>query len=407
MAAPLGSAQQVMPPESSCTACHSQLDENLGEPASRYPDDVHAARGLNCAACHGGNPAADDYEQAHDPRQGFVGKAARAQIPQMCARCHADNTYMRAYNPRLRTDQIDQYWTSGHGQRLRAGDTGVAVCTDCHSVHDIRAASSPLSTVHPLNIPQTCGQCHASAGHMEGRAISTDQLEDYSASVHFADLQGGDLAAPTCATCHGDHGAAPPGVESVERVCGTCHVFQEQLFDQSPHKDGFEMLGLSSCQTCHSNHRIERTHDGLIGTGEDAFCVLCHGEGESGWEAAQSIHQSLTGLDQSLQRATEILDRAEQAGMEVSEARLTQASANERLVKARVDVHSFDPARVEETVSSGLELAEEAYQAGTEAMAELGFRRKGLAASLFVIAFVVLSLWLLIRKLERKDSPAE
>ena len=49
----------------------------------------------------------------------------------------------------------------------------------------------------------------------------------------------GDLSAPTCTTCHGNHGATPPGFASVANVCSTCHVFQAQLFDSSPHKEAF------------------------------------------------------------------------------------------------------------------------------------------------------------------------
>jgi len=92
--------------------------------------------------------------------------------------------------------------------------------------------------------------------------------------------------------------------------------------------------------------------------------------------------------------------------MEVGEARVVQASAQEQLIKARVEVHTFTPPRVEDTVTAGNKLAAQAYKAGEEALAELAFRRKGLALSLIIIALVVLGLWLLIRELEaRKPAP--
>ncbi|MGH9803619.1 MAG: cytochrome c3 family protein [Candidatus Acidiferrales bacterium] len=387
-----------------CFECHRSA---LNDAASQgFRDDIHRARGLSCAACHGGDPAAEDMPDAMDPAKGFIGVPRRAQVPQLCARCHADGAFMRTYNPSLRTDQLAQYLTSVHGQRLRGGDTRVAVCTDCHSVHGIRPASSPASSVHPLNLPDTCGRCHSDAARMQTYKIPTDQAADYRASVHFQTLERGDLAAPSCATCHGNHGAAPPGVASVERVCGTCHVFQEQLFDQSPHKAPWDALGFPSCLTCHGNHRIEPTGDHLIGTGEKSFCATCHSEGEPGWEAAGRIHTSLTGLDSVLRRTDGILDRAERAGMDVAEARVVQASAQEQLIKARVDVHTVTPARIDEVVTAGQKLAAQAYQAGEEALAELAFRRKGLALSLIIIALVVLGLWLLIRELEARKPPA-
>jgi predicted CXXCH cytochrome family protein len=161
------------------------------------------------------------------------------------------------------------------------------------------------------------------------------------------------------------------------------------------------MMELASCLTCHGNHGIQPTGDFLVGTGEEAFCINCHLEGDGGWETAEKIHAALTRLDSSLGEAVSLLDQAERAGMDVGEARLVQANARENLIKARVDVHTFNAARVEETVESGLELAAEAHQAGEAALAELAFRRKGLGLSLLAIAFVVFSLWLLIRHIER------
>ena len=385
-----------------CLACHSTLGD---EASKKFTDDVHHLRGLTCAACHGGDPASNDKKEAMSPAHGYRGAPRPADIPQLCGHCHSDPVFMRAYNPARRTDQLAQYWTSIHGLRLRQGDTRVAVCSSCHGTHDIRPASSPLSSVHPLHIPETCGRCHSDAAHMKPYKIPTDQLASYRASVHFRALQSGDFSAPTCATCHGNHGAAPPGVASVERVCGTCHAFQEQLFDQSPHKT-WKDTGLAACLTCHGNHRIEATSDDLVGTGEKSFCVTCHLEGDPAWTSAKRTRTALTELATVLAAAGRVLDRAERAGMEVGEARLTQSKAQETLIKARVEVHAFDAGGVEQTVKGGLALAGQARQGGESTLAELAFRRKGLALSLIAIAFVVLSLWLLIRHLERQPDVA-
>ena len=394
--------RSAAPPTDACLSCHAVLGD---DPSKNFADDIHHLRGLSCAACHGGDPTVDDMAAGMNPAKGYLGIPKRAQVPQLCARCHSDAAFMRNYNPSLRTDQLQQYRTSVHGRRLAQGDTQVAVCTDCHSVHGIRPASNPLSSVHPVRLSETCARCHADAERMKPYKIPTDQFADYRASVHFQTLEGGDLSAPTCATCHGNHGAAPPGVASVERVCGTCHVFQEQLFDRSPHKEPWAGLGFASCSTCHGNHRIEHTRDALVGTTPDAVCVTCHVEGDAGWTTAANIHSQLTRLDTSLQEAVGVLDRAERAGMDVSEGRITLGNAHEKLIKARVDVHAFNAPEVQTTVEGGLQLAGQAHQAGLDALAELAFRRKGLALSLIIIAWVVLSLWLLIRHLERRQQP--
>jgi hypothetical protein len=399
----LTAQQPAAAAKDSCFTCHVQLGD---EPSQKFAEDIHHTRGLTCAACHGGDATAEDAPVAMDPAKGFRGVPKRTEIPQLCGRCHSDGAFMRAYNPSLRTDQLAQYWTSVHGRRLRGGDARVAVCSDCHGVHDMRPASSPLSSVHALRIPATCGHCHSDAERMQPYKIPTDQLAGYQASVHFEALQGGDLAAPTCATCHGNHGAAPPGVASVERVCGTCHVFQEQLFDQSPHRAPWAAAGLATCLTCHGNHRIARTRDDLIGTGEESLCVTCHLQGDPGWTAANEMHSDLSSLASALQNATALLDRAERAGMEVGEARVTLASAQEKLIRARVDIHASNPARVKATVAEGQKLAREADRGGEQALAELAFRREGLGLSLLAIAFVIVSLWQLIRYLEREEPGA-
>ena len=62
-------------------------------------------------------------------------------------------------------------------------------------------------------------------------AAADHQFADYQKSVHYAALtKGNDLSAPTCNDCHGNHGAAPPGVGSVANVCGTCHAVFAQKF---------------------------------------------------------------------------------------------------------------------------------------------------------------------------------
>src|SRR5215471_14169726 len=170
--------------KNTCLDCHSALPEPLGVTQEKFSQDIHAQKGLTCANCHGGDPASDDPDKAMDRKAGWKGKIDRKQIPQLCGSCHSDPAFMRQFNPSLRTDQLAQYHTSVHGKRLATGDTKVAVCTDCHSVHDLRAPSDPRSTVNPLNAALTCGRCHADSDYMKGYSIPTDQFAKYSTSVH-------------------------------------------------------------------------------------------------------------------------------------------------------------------------------------------------------------------------------
>lgn len=384
----------------SCLDCHSALDKPLGIDKDRYASDIHAQKGLTCASCHGGDPAKDDQD-AMSKAAGFKGKIDHKQVPELCGKCHSDATYIHQFNPSLRTDQWAQYKTSVHGQLLAKGDGKVAVCTDCHSVHGILPASDSRSTVHPLNIASTCARCHADAAYMKGYKIPTDQFAGYSASVHHAAMvERGDLSAPTCTTCHGNHGAAPPGVSSVENVCSTCHVFQAQLFDQSPHKAAFAAAALPSCVTCHSNHRIVHPSDAFLGSGPQSICTNCHTPGDAGLAAAVVMQQDLGKLELAIDRADEVLHHAESSGMEVSQAKMDQAQARDALIKARVTVHTFQPKRVEADVKPGLQIARKDQESGEKALAERDYRRMGLGISLLAIVLALLGLRLYIRQIE-------
>jgi Cytochrome c3 len=383
-----------------CLDCHSALDPPYKVTEEQFSQDIHAQKGLSCASCHGGDPSKAD-DGAMSKAAGFRGKIERKDVPTLCGRCHSDNAYMRQYNPSLRTDQFAQYLTSVHGRLRAKGDDKVAVCSDCHGVHDLRPASDTRSKVHPLNIAQTCARCHADAAHMKGYSIPTDQFAAYSGSVHHEALTvRGDLSAPTCTTCHGNHGAAPPGVSTVQNVCSTCHVFQAQLFESSPHKPAFEAASLPGCVTCHSNHQIKHPTDAMLGTGPQSRCTNCHTDGDAGFQAANQIAQQLNRLDAFVKDAGEILNRAELAGMEVSDALLEQDQARDSLTKARVAIHRFDSARVQQDVDAGLKITAKTYGEGAAALAERDYRRKGLALSLLAIIAVVVGLRLYVRQIE-------
>ena len=389
--------------KNSCLDCHSNLPEPLGVAAEAFGQSIHAEKGLDCVSCHGGDASADDPEKAMARTAGWKGKIDRHKIPELCASCHSDADRMKKYNPSLRVDQFQQYKTSVHGSKWAKGDTKVAVCTDCHGIHDIRTPSDPRSNVHPTNVATTCARCHADAAYMKPYGIKTDQFANYQQSVHReAMVVRGDLSAPTCTTCHGNHGAAPPGIADVTAVCSNCHVFQAQLFDGSPHRNAFANLNLPGCVTCHSNHQIKHPTDQRIGTGPKAVCIQCHSDGDAGFQQADAMSRHLATLTASISAAEDILGRAERQGMEVSQAMQQQSNARDALMKARVSVHAFRESEVKRDTDAGFAITKSTYAAGQAAMQEWKFRRVGLGLSLFMIALTLVGLGLFIRNLEKK-----
>jgi predicted CXXCH cytochrome family protein len=248
-----------------CGVCH---------PADRvaFETSPHAREDVHCTSCHGGDDTTDDEKQAHG--KGFLGKIDKAAVPQMCARCHADEKRMRPYD--IPVDQYDLYKTSRHGQLLAKGDRQVAVCSDCHGAHDILAVADPMSRVYPTNVPRTCGRCHGDTTLVRQRKIHNTYAE-YLTSVHAHQLFDlGNLRAPTCVSCHGVHGAAPPEVGDVTKVCGRCHTTERRYFIAGPHATKMAANNVPACIACHGDHGVDASVVDRLGSN----CVKCHEKGD-------------------------------------------------------------------------------------------------------------------------------
>jgi predicted CXXCH cytochrome family protein len=243
---------------------------------------------------------------------------------------------------------------------------------------------------------------------MRSFKIPTDQVAKFKTSVHAKSLYDKqDLSAPTCNDCHGNHGAAPPGIASVANVCGQCHARQADLFQTSPHKVAFDQKSLAECITCHSNHDIAKPTDQMIGTQQGALCVNCHTNGDKGFIAAGHMRSRIDQLIASIDKSTDILTVAERKGMEVSKPKFDLKGATDALTHARVLIHSSSAAEVDKVVGPGLDVADKGYQAGLAALAELSFRRKGLAVSLVFILFLALLVYLKIKQIEGRRPIGE
>jgi len=344
--------------DTSCIACHGDaelFDDEFLQIVSGFESDVHVTVGISCHDCHGGNPDPalfEDYVEAKDeeiPGNPYRGVPVAIDQPAMCGNCHSDAAYMRRFAPAERVDQVTEYWTSRHGIALAAGDDNVARCSSCHGVHGILAVDDPEAPVYPTHVAATCQECHGSAERMagyeleDGRALPTDQYARWRVSVHGVSLNDRqDISAPTCNDCHGNHGAAPPGGDSVSYVCGQCHGREAELFRNSRKFEGFEehaeflldagedgcaacheaeepqsqvtdAHGFAECASCHGNHDVMRPTVAMLSPLPDTPCALCH-EGVSA--AVGEAHE--LGEREAHYEATrdELLARAADAGLQ-------------------------------------------------------------------------------------------
>jgi hypothetical protein len=398
-----GAETPAAAPTNRCVECHLSLDDNrLTPPASAFAHDVHARAGFTCASCHGGDPGEEDQERAHDGKKGFHGKFAPREIPALCGKCHADASLMKHFNPSMRVDQLSEYRTSKHGQKLLEGDTRVAQCASCHGNHGVLPVRDSLSPVSPTKIAQTCNRCHGDEVLMSSHKLPSDIYLKYTRSVHYKTrVEKGDLSAPTCNSCHGNHGAAPPEVGSVANVCGTCHAIFNDRFKASPHWKAFGDLGLPGCVTCHGNHEIVKPTEEFLSAGPDGKCGDCHESGSKGAVAAAAMRDQILDLQKETDAARALLRKAEEAGMEVSHDQFELAKADEALTKARADVHFFQTSAVARDTEDGLKIARAGRTAGARALAERDYRRRGLFLSLGLILASIGALLAKIRSLDR------
>ncbi len=207
----------------SCVECHQQTwEQHKGDTDPKYQrlgvviaqidsymHSVHARpsrvdQSRTNATCY-------DCHDAH--RIGALGSEARAdhrlRNPEVCGRCHAE--------------QKEQYLDSAHGRAVTEWqDPGAAVCSDCHSTHQI---DSPKGDAMQLLITQSCGSCHA------------EEQRTYLASYHGQVNRLGYTHTAKCFDCHGSHQVAgvddpTSKIHQANRLetCQQCHEDAPQGF---------------------------------------------------------------------------------------------------------------------------------------------------------------------------------
>jgi cytochrome c551/c552 len=176
-----------------CVQCHRDLwqameEDKAGQPQyqrlgmvveeiDRFLKSVHA------------RPRADDQSRTnatcyncHDAHYVFpLGSTGRADwrlnMPYTCGNCH--------------DKQREVYTTSVHGDEvLQKGNPAGAICSDCHTTHDIE---SPRRESTKLAIVENCGSCH------------TESFRTYTETYHGRVHVLGYAYTAKCYDCHGAH----------------------------------------------------------------------------------------------------------------------------------------------------------------------------------------------------------
>ena len=139
-----------------CQQCHQEI-------YAVYAKSVHGAALIGehiedvpiCSDCH----------RAHDNTDTHTADF-RISIPALCAGCHGKKEIMQKYG--LSTKVVDTYLSDFHGVTMKfykqfGSERQIAVCIDCHGIHDITRVKGVNSTVIKENLVKRCQKCHPGA----------------------------------------------------------------------------------------------------------------------------------------------------------------------------------------------------------------------------------------------------
>jgi cytochrome b subunit of formate dehydrogenase len=253
-----------------CSLCHDDIAELYM--ASLHGQAIEHGEKLapHCWDCH---TAHDILPAGHKDSQ-----VAKFNIPFMCGRCHKEGT------PVTRTYDIPQdsilthYSLSIHGEGLfQQGLTITAVCSDCHTAHNVLPHTDPNSTIYPANVPATCQQCHGRIEEVHTKVIRGELWEREPHKV------------PICSDCHSPHEVRRPdsggGVSTAQ--CLSCHARPDLVRVQdgdtislfvdparkarSAHKD-------VACAQCHTDVNPFHPERSCATITQQVDCSICHAE---------------------------------------------------------------------------------------------------------------------------------
>ncbi len=163
-----------------CTDCHtahavSRLEESRTEIAgtcAKCHQDVYEAyaESVHGSALWKENPDVPVCTTCHGVHNitGATTPSFHLGSVELCAECHANKELMDEYG--ISSAVLKTYLNDFHGKTVgfyqrQSSEVwpDVAICTDCHGVHDIKPVDSPDSPVVKQNLVNTCRQCHPDA----------------------------------------------------------------------------------------------------------------------------------------------------------------------------------------------------------------------------------------------------
>jgi cytochrome b subunit of formate dehydrogenase len=250
-----------------CALCHSEQGAQHGESLHGQA----AARGdplaPGCSDCHGTHNVRSHLDATSPTRV--------MNIPFLCGECHHEGTQVSRTRNIPEDRILENYSESIHGAGLlQRGLSVTAVCTSCHTSHQILPHTDPRSSINRNNVAATCTQCHAQIEQVHVQVIEGRLWEEEPHKVPacvdchsphkirrvFYDA---GVANANCMSCHGD-----PGLRGVARG-DTVSLYVDSLsYAHGKHNE-------TACAQCHTEVTPAITRP-CATISDPVDCAICH-----------------------------------------------------------------------------------------------------------------------------------
>jgi predicted CXXCH cytochrome family protein len=258
---------QDQSPQVDCGLCHAAQGAQHGESLHGQA----AARGdplaPTCTDCHGSHGVLSHTDPSSP--------TAVLNIPSLCGECHREGSPVSRTHDIPQDSVLENYSMSIHGEGLfRQGLSVTAVCTSCHTSHQILPHTDPRSSIHENNVAATCMQCHAQIERVHRQVIEGRLWEEEPEKI------------PACVDCHSPHKIRRVFYDAgtADRDCLTCHgdralrgVAQGDTVslyvDEAAHSAS--MHGEITCAQCHTDVTpgLSRACSTIA---DPVDCAVCH-----------------------------------------------------------------------------------------------------------------------------------
>jgi len=224
----------------------------------------------SCVTCH--------EHHAILPRTNPASPTSTMNVPILCGRCHHEGTEVSLTHDIPQDRILENYSLSIHGVGLfKKGLSVTAVCTSCHTSHDILEHTDPRSSINRNNVAATCTVCHSRIEEVHVKVVEGRLWEEQPHQI------------PSCVECHQPHKIrreALTALGAANRNCLRCHsdprlaVARDgeavSLFvDESAYNIGSHAG--TACAQCHT--QVSPSHERACDTITQAVdCSICHAE---------------------------------------------------------------------------------------------------------------------------------